>query len=116
MPQRKMRYRLRFSVGSRCLFHLSPSQVHQIYSMSRVPGPRKGLLHVRAPKITGSARRTVPSAGGGGRGPAAKGGDEGYLYLAGVRDASKRITEYSVSLLPLLSNSVPCLSLLLHAT
>ena len=66
--------------------------------MSRVPAPRKGLLHVRAPKITGPARRTVPGAGGGGRGPAAKGGDEGYLYLAGVRDASKRITEYSVSL------------------
>ena len=67
--------------------------VDSVVIMSRIP-PRKGLLSVRAPKITGPARRTVPS---GNRGPAAKGGDEGYLYLAGVRDASKRITEYSVS-------------------
>jgi CDK-activating kinase assembly factor MAT1 len=83
--------------------------------MSRVPAPRKGLLHVRAPKITGPARRTVPSAGGGGRGPAAKGGDEGYLYLAGVRDASKRITEYSVSLLPMLTHTSSRQHILLHA-
>ena len=57
-----------------------------------VPGPSSSSTLVRRPLPVGGG------GGGGGRvGTNAKGTEEGYLYVAGVRDNSKRVTEYRVS-------------------
>lgn len=56
----------------------------------------RGLKPV-APRRSGGLTNNQAGPSGSGRvGPAAKGGDEGYLYLAGVKDGSKRVGEFSV--------------------
>lgn len=72
------------------------------------PAAKKGIFSSRGLKPPASRRPggvslTASGSGSGSgaglrSGPAAKGGDEGYLYLAGVRDGSKRVGEFSVSL------------------
>lgn len=67
---------------------------------STTPGPsaRKGIFSARGLKLSGPRRSGGTAISTGARvGPAAKGGDEGYLYLAGVKDGSKRVAEFSVS-------------------
>lgn len=74
-------------------------------SSSAGPSARKGLLGPRglkaAPRKAGPSQYAGASGSGssglGRTGPSAKGGDEGYLYLAGVKDMSKRVGEFSVS-------------------
>jgi hypothetical protein len=68
---------------------------------------RKGIFSARglkpvAPRKSGGISNNQAGPSGSSRtGPAAKGGDEGYLYLAGVKDGSKRVGEFSVcSLFP----------------
>lgn len=62
--------------------------------MSRVP-PKKLPLSsstIRRPAQP-SHRAPQPKQNG----PRGKGHEDGYLYVAGVRDPSKRVTEYRVS-------------------
>ncbi|KAL7421031.1 TFIIH/NER complex subunit [Cryptotrichosporon argae] len=57
--------------------------------MSRAP-LRKPINPVRRPGAPVAAPRRPPPPGA----RTARGQDEGYLYVAGVKDASKRVTEY----------------------
>lgn len=53
-----------------------------------IAGPKRSLV--------GSSSQVKKAVPGARAGPSARGGDEGYLYVAGVRDASQRVSEYRV--------------------
>lgn len=73
--------------------------------MSAAPRPavRRPINPVRRPGAPVGMRRpqqTSSSGPGaisrGGTAPGSKGNDDSYLYVAGVKDPSKRVTEYRV--------------------
>lgn len=75
-----------------------------ITTMSR-PVPRRPLNPARRPTPSGIRRPQSSSAGPGAIArhavPGAKGGDDTYLYVAGIRDPSNRMVEYRVGLPPI---------------
>ena len=71
--------------------------------MSRL-GPTKGVA-MRVPKVAAGTRKPAAQTSRlGGK----AGGDDGYLYVAGIRDPSHKVTEYRVSGLCSLARCNPC--------
>jgi hypothetical protein len=80
-------------------FSISISFV-QLYSTVYMSKPiRRPIAGPRRP-IAGSSNAVRKPVAGSRAGTNARPADEGYLYVAGVRDASQRVSEFRVCLLP----------------
>ena len=65
--------------------------------MSRI-APRKPIINRRPQPAASVPRKPGQPSTGGRVGTNAKGTEDGYLYVAGVKDPSKRVSEFRVSL------------------
>ena len=80
-------------------FSISISFV-QLYSTVYMSKPiRRPIAGPRRP-IVGSSNAVRKPVAGSRAGTNARPADEGYLYVAGVRDASQRVSEFRVCLVP----------------